>query len=77
MIGIAKKESSRYCKQTGDAPVGGLWATGTKCLPVEGSSHFRFTKGYILDHVKKGAAIWEPPQLPGLESFDPDSLLLD
>jgi hypothetical protein len=73
-IGVAKKESSHYCKQTGHAPVGGLWATGTKSLPIEGPVHFVFSKGYILDHVKKGAAIWEPP---GMEAFDPDSLLLE
>jgi len=34
-IGVAKKESSHYCKQTGHAPVGGFWATGTKSLPIE------------------------------------------
>jgi hypothetical protein len=76
-IGIAKKESSHYCKQTGHAPAGGLWATGCKCLPIENERHFRATRKYIRDHELRGAVLYLRELLLGMEQFDPDSLLLD
>jgi hypothetical protein len=60
-LGIAKKESSYYCKQTGHAPDGGLWATGCKCLPVENQRHFRGARKYIRDHEHKGSVIYLCP----------------
>lgn len=59
-LGIAKKESSHYGKQTGHAPKGGLWATGSKCLPVADRAHFENVRDYIRSHSKKGAVIWVP-----------------
>jgi hypothetical protein len=76
-IGIAKKESSHYCKQTGHAPDGGLWATGCKCLPVENDRHYRSARKYILDHEQRGAVIYSRKPAPGMEQFDPDSLRID
>jgi hypothetical protein len=82
-IGIAKKECSHYCKQTGQAPEGGLWATRCKCLPITDEAHYASAAKYIRDHVKKGAALFE--SLPvglartpsALHDFDPNCLLLD
>jgi hypothetical protein len=66
-LGLAKKESSHYCKETGHTPQGGLWAVRTECKPVKGLGHFHETVGYILDHEQEGAAVWlrspEPPDL--------------
>jgi hypothetical protein len=75
-LGIAKKESSHFCKQSGHAPVGGIWAHGCKCLPITDRRHYHSTRGYIHDHVKKGAVIWERTETPGMESFDPNTLLI-
>lgn len=76
-LGIAKKESSHYCKQTGHAPVGGLWATGSKCLPVADRDHFYGVRDYIRRHALKGALVWMAPVAPGMETFDPDTLLVE
>jgi hypothetical protein len=76
-IGIAKKESSHYCKETGHAPVGGIWATGSKCLPVRDQKHWYNVRKYIRDHRLKGAVVWLYVPEPGRESFDPDSLSLE
>ena len=73
-IGVAKKESSHYCKQTGHAPQGGLWATGCKCLPVENERHFRSSRKYILDHEQRGAVTYVREASPGMEQFDPETL---
>ena len=69
-IGVAKKESSHYCKQSGQASVGGMWATGTKCLPVRSKQHFQRVRDYVLDHVQQGAVVWALPATPDMESFD-------
>ena len=61
-FGIAKKESSHYCKQTREAPIGGLWAVRCKCLPIERGVHLGSASGYILDHAKKGAVTWLHPK---------------
>ena len=76
-LGVAKKESSHYCKQTGHAPEGGIWATGAKCLPIRDRSHFHNVRKYIRDHVLKGAIIWVYVPPPGMEAFDPDTLLVE
>jgi hypothetical protein len=54
-----------------------LWATGSKCLPIEDHHHFRGARQYIRDHEQKGAVIYVCPSLPGMEQFDPDTLRLD
>ena len=59
-IGVAKKESSHYLKVAALAPVGGLWAVRCECLPVRDAFHRKNAKQYILDHVLRGAAIYEP-----------------
>ena len=76
-VGIAKKESSHYCKQTGHAPEGGIWAKGCKCLPVRGQSHWYNVRKYIRDHRLKGAVVWLYVPDPGMQAFDPDSLHLE
>ena len=76
-IGIAKKESSHYCKQTGHAPPGGLWATRIKCEPVKSAAHWANTVRYILDHAKKGAVVWQRPEPDPMQNFDPATLLVD
>ena len=40
LIGLAKKESSAYLKQRGQAPPGGLWGERCECVPVSGFAHF-------------------------------------
>jgi hypothetical protein len=73
-IGIAKKESSHYCKQTGHAPEGGLWATRIKCEPVKNGGHFERTIGYILDHANRGAVVWQHVPPDPMQDFDPSTL---
>jgi REP element-mobilizing transposase RayT len=75
--GVAKKESSHHCKQTGHAPTGGMWATGTKCLPIASERHFDRVKDYIRGHAEKGAVVWVRRAAPGMEQFHPDSLLVE
>lgn len=65
-IGIAKRESSHYCKAAGLAPEGGLWAVRSECKPIKDAGHFGRTSGYIRDHVKFGAVVWEGEPLPPL-----------
>ena len=76
-VGIAKKESSHYCKESGHAPQGGIWATRCECLPINDEAHRLHVVDYILDHAKVGAATWRAAVLPDLYDFDPASLLLD
>src|SRR4051812_35920890 len=77
-IGIAKRESSHYCKQAGLAPEGGLWAVRCKCKPIADAGHYGRTKGYIGDHVRFGAAVWaEGDPLPDLWDFNPSDLLIE
>jgi hypothetical protein len=78
-VGLAKKESSAYLKQSGHAPPGGLWAQKCECVPIAETGHFWKTFGYILDHVKQGSAVWSDPNRKSPDgSFpDPDGLLID
>jgi hypothetical protein len=76
-IGVAKKESSHYLKVEGLAPVGGLWATRCKCLPVRDREHCGNATDYVLDHVTRGAAVWQPSAVDPMADFDPVCLLLD
>lgn len=57
-LGIAKKESSHYMKHDNLAPVGGLWASRFKCLPITDRQHQLRVVRYILAHKGKGAAVW-------------------
>jgi hypothetical protein len=75
-VGIAKKESSHYCKVSGHAPEGGLWGTRCECVPVRDESHRLNVVDYILDHAEKGAATYRPAPLSDLHDFDPSSLLI-
>ena len=78
-IGLAKKESSAYLKQRGDAPQGGLWGERCECVPVSDLDHFWKAFKYILDHAKQGSAVWyEPTRTPPDDAFpDPDGLLVE
>jgi hypothetical protein len=76
-VGLAKKESSHYCKQAGLAPEGGLWADGTECKPVKGPAHHENAFGYIADHAERGAELWRYDKVPPLWDFDPDGLRVD
>jgi hypothetical protein len=80
-MGLAKKESSAYMKRDGLAPVGGLWAVRSECLPVEDARHFDNVDDYIRDHEEYGAVIWPTIIIPTtpdpMQDFDPDSLLMD
>ena len=62
---------------SGHARLGGIWATGARCLPVKDRAHFKNVWDYVLDHARHGAVTWVSPHVPGMESFDPDSLLLE
>ena len=76
-MGIAKKESSHYCKVSGHAPSGGLWAAACECKPVEDAGHREAAFGYIADHAKRGAEIWRVDLVPDLWDFRPDDLLIE
>jgi len=58
LVGIAKKESSHFAKQSGIAEPGGLWAGAGKFQPIHDRAHQLATVRYILNHRAKGAAIW-------------------
>ena len=75
-VGIAKKESSHYCKVSGHAPEGGLWGTRCECVPVKDESHRSNVIDYILDHAKRGGEVYRPAPLSDLHDFDPSSLLI-
>jgi hypothetical protein len=77
-IGIAKRESSHYCKIAGLAPVGGIWSVNCECKPIADEAHFQRTLGYIPDHGKRGAEVYIgtiPPTNP-LAEFDLNDLLV-
>lgn len=78
-IGLAKKESSTYLKQRGQAPQGGLWGERCECVPVSGLDHFWQAFKYILDHAKQGSAVWKSPgrSLPDGTEIDLDGLLVE
>lgn len=76
-IGIAKRESSHYCKVAGLAPEGGLWAVRTKCKPVRNERHFGRTRGYIRDHAKLGAFVWAGEDVPPLWDMNLNDLLIE
>ena len=74
-IGLAKKESFAYMKRDNLAPpTGGLWGTRSECIPIASARHHAKVVQYILDHAKKGAAVWE---LDPWDVFDPSALLLE
>jgi hypothetical protein len=79
-MGIAKRESSHYCKISGHAQVGGIWGASCECKPVVDEAHFDAALDYIGDHDKRGAFIHRglilPPQDNPLEDFDPAHLLV-
>ena len=76
-IGIAKRESSHYCKVAGLAPEGGLWAVRTECKPIKDDRHFQRTTGYVRDHAKLGAFVWNGEPLPPLWDMDLNDLLVE
>ena len=81
-IGLAKRESSHYCKATGDAPVGGIWGDGSECQPVADGGHYFNTNDYIASHGKYGAVVYlsaAPLRMPSnpLADFDPNDLLIE
>jgi hypothetical protein len=57
-IGVAKKESSHYAKETHLAPNGGLWAVRSKSLPARSRDHQLNAARYIFDHRLQGGAVW-------------------
>jgi hypothetical protein len=76
-LGIAKNESSHYCRATGHAPAGGLWAAKSECKPVTGPAHYDNALGYIADHVNRGAVVYRPRPTNPLADFDPRDLLVE
>ena len=58
VIGVAKKESSHYARQSGAATLGGLWAVRTKSRPINSREHQLNTARYIFDHRHQGGAVW-------------------
>jgi hypothetical protein len=75
-VGLAKRECSHYCKQSGHGAVGGIWAVRAECKPIADVGHFHRTVGYILDHEAAGAAVYRRITAPPLWDFDPDDLLV-
>ena len=77
-VGIAKRESSHYCKVTGHAPIGGIWGDGCECKPITGDEHFENARDYIADHAKRGAAMYcgTHTLFNPLAHFDPNDLLV-
>jgi hypothetical protein len=57
-IGVAKKESSHYLKETGQSPIGGIWGTRTQCVPIKDRAHQLTVYRYILAHGKNAAVTW-------------------
>jgi hypothetical protein len=84
-VGIAKRESSHYCKQIGDAPDGGIWAAACECKPIADRKHWQAARNYIADHAERGAALHQGtvrpalpiPTMPDLWDFDPNDLLIE
>jgi hypothetical protein len=58
-VGRAKKHASHLARQTGlrDEP-GGLWSELSSVKPIKDREHQVNTFHYILNHQKRGAAVW-------------------
>jgi hypothetical protein len=78
-VGVAKRESSHYCKVDGLAPPGGVWGAGCECKPIADEDHFNRVLGYIPDHARRGAEVYRGviPSGNPLADFDPDDLLVE
>jgi hypothetical protein len=49
-----------------------------KCKPITGAPHYGRSKGYIRNHIRVGAAVWEEGDpLPDLWDFNPSDLLVE
>ena len=46
-------------KRANLAPEGGLWAVRCECLPISDEQHFENVIGYIHDHDRFGAVVWD------------------
>jgi hypothetical protein len=59
-VGLAKKHTSLLLRQLGLSPnpTGGIWAKRCKAKPVGDRAHQLNATRYILDHEKRGAAVW-------------------
>jgi REP element-mobilizing transposase RayT len=57
-VGIAKKESAKRLVEMGQAQRGGVWAKRGKIVRVTDRAHQVRVVGYILDHLREGAAVW-------------------
>ena len=63
-LGLAKKHTSHLLRQLDLAPgIGGIWAKRSKAIPIRDRAHQLNVVGYLLDHEKRGAAIWCIPQV--------------
>jgi hypothetical protein len=63
-IGLAKKHTSHILRELNVAPEGGgIWAKRCKAIPIRDRAHQLNVAGYLLDHEKRGAAIWCIPQV--------------
>lgn len=57
-VGIAKKESSHYAKESNLGVDGGLRAIRTKSVPSRSRGHQINTATYIYDRRDQGGAVW-------------------
>lgn len=57
-VGVAKKESSHYAKESGLGPPGGLWAVRSKSFPARSRDHQLNAAKYIFTHRGQGGAVW-------------------
>jgi len=51
VVGIAKKDAARTLSDRGPAPVGGIWATRSRCQPVADRAHQVSVYRYIERHA--------------------------
>lgn len=58
LMGIAKKRSARALSDAELVGRGGVWAKRCRPLPIKDRPHQVNVFGYILKHIKKGAAVW-------------------
>ncbi len=57
-VGIAKKDSATALSNRKLVARGGVWAKRCRLLPVRDRGHQVNVYGYIVEHARRGAAVW-------------------
>ena len=68
-IGLAKKDSSRLLSDRMRFRPDGIWAKRGKCAPIRDRLHQVSVVRYVLEHSRRGAAIWSIPAIVRIDAL--------